>query len=1041
MANGLNKEPQLGGQLKTPVDWQTTGRAILVVMCLLMAASLAIYRNALEPPAVRSAFVLHRLPGSPDRPYRLTAFALQMVKDKYVDPTRVKPRKMLALAVEQVQKDVAEVMVSTGEKENELVVKVDIYQRKFDLATIDSVATMYTALKEILGFISHHLRERSKLKELEYTAINGILSTLDPHSLLLSPEVFRNLKMGTRGSFGGLGIVISQRDGVLTVVSPIDDTPAFKAGLKAGDQIVKIGNESTINMTLNEAVNALRGDPGTRVVLWIAREGWAEPRRFVIVRAIIKIKSVTSRMLKRSIGFIRIKHFSRSTHKEVEKHLKKLKRRGARAVILDLYNNPGGLLEQAIRVADLFLDKGDIVTTVGYAGKKKETMKASSVTTVWRGPVAVLVNSGSASASEILAGALKGRGRAVVLGTRTFGKGSVQVLFENDDGSALKLTIAQYLTPGETSIQSVGIVPDIRFVPVRADKERVNLFAVHDEQREQDLEQHLGRQWGLGKQKPPVAEVRYLTRPRPRQSHSTGLASGNAVDPVVAEMAAELISRNPGQQRKGLLGRIKPFVADLREQQQKRIVRALSKLGVNWEVEPASAVPMLEAVWSLAPEDRAQAGATVKMNIKITNMGLGPAFRVRAVTRADAEPFDRKEFLFGRIDPGQTRSWQVPVHLPQHYRTQLVPVTIKFTEEYGHQPPPMDAVIRVQGARRPVFALQYQLIDDLVGNRDGLPQKGEQVRLRVTVRNLGPGKVLDGMLMLKNLSGSAVFIRKGRVSFGTLEPNSEKVVDFTFDIRKMLASRTLVFEVAAQDSKLRVGVKDRAVFSLSIDGQRVTQQSGWVVTKKEKSELRGGPSPKAPLIGWAQKGARFRLTGKVRGWYRIEWTPGRPAFVAIEETEKLRTQKGRAPQPKVKRHFQVTPPVIRMAKTPLLTTRAVIDLKGVAIDDVKLRDVYVEVLHRNGVFSRKKVFYQSNRFGVTPRTLSFSAQVPLKKGLNYIKVVARDSQRVVSERVRVCLRQKSSLTGLGLASPLPRVRTDGAAMKDDWPDARHARAP
>jgi carboxyl-terminal processing protease len=1005
--------------LKGPISWQSSGRLLVVVMCLFMAASLTAYRNALEPPGSRSAAALRRSPRDEARPYRLTAFALQMIKDKYVDPTRVDPRQMLRHALEEVEGRVAEVMVEEQPADGAMVVKVDIYRKEFEAFRVDSVATLYTALKDMLGFIGTHLSERGKLKEIEYAAINGMLSTLDPHSLLLDPEVYRNLKMGTRGSFGGLGIVISIRDGMLTIVSPIDDTPAFKAGLEAGDRIVKIGNESAVTMTLNEAVNKLRGDPGTKVILWIEREGWAEPRRFVVTRAVIRIKSVASRMLKGSIGYLRIKHFSRTTYKEVGEHLTKLKRKGAKSLIVDLYNNPGGLLDQAIRVADLFMDGGDIVTTVGYAGKKRETMEATSATTLWRRPVAVLVNSGSASASEILAGALKGRGRAVVVGTRTFGKGSVQVLFDNEDGSALKLTIAQYLTPGDTSIQSVGIVPDVRVVAVRVEKDLVNLFAARDGQREQDLEQHLDRHWGLGGQARPLAQVRYLARARERHRRSTGGISGNAADREVVKMAAELLAKNPRLQRDGLLQRIKPCVAEIRDRQQRRIVRALAKLDVDWKAEPASEVPMLEAVLTTASDSDVRAGEEVELRVEVTNMGLGPAYRVRGVTSAESEPFDKKEFLFGRIDPGESRVWKVAVPVPLQIHSQMVPVRITFAEEYGHQPPPLEAAIRVRGLKRPLFAMQYQLIDDLVGNQDGLPQKGEHVRLRVTVRNIGEGKSLETVLALKNLSGPAVNIRKGRLDVGTLRPGGEKVADFTFDIRKMLASRTIAFELSARDTKLKVELEDRIVFPLAIEGHVVSQQRGWVVVRKPKTELKGGPSRAAPRMGWVARGGGFRVTGKVSGWYRVDWRPGRPGFIPIQAAEKVVDGDQPPPPAKVSRSFQVTPPVIRLEPVAWLTSSSQIRLKGVAVDDDELRDLYIEVIHKKGSWHRRKVFYQSNRFSMNPKALSFSVGVPVKEGLNYIRVIARQNDQVLTELVKVVLKRSDRVQRLGLARPAP----------------------
>lgn len=432
-------------------------RIVLISLCLAVAAAVTAYRGVV----VKQGTSL----GSRDRyalagnvPYRLSELrifrdVLQQVKKNYVDPSRIRPRQMLLASLEALQQEVAEVIVHASDDGQQATVKVDVFRRKFDLSSVRSLHSLYTRLKEIIGFVERHLDRKADIREVEYACINGALSTLDPHSVLWNPQTYRDMKVGTRGSFGGLGIEITVRKSVLTVVAPIDDTPAARAGIRAGDRIVRIGSESTVNMTLNEAVNLLRGDPGTEVVIYVERTGEPKALRFAITRAIIKIKTVESRVLKGTVGYLRIKHFSRSTSQELEKHLAALKKKRVVGLVVDLYNNPGGLLEQAIKAADLFLDQGVIVTTVGSGGKQREPKHAGSFQVFGELPMVVLVNTGSASASEIVAGALKNQDRAVIVGDNTFGKGSVQVLYDNYDGSALKLTIAQYLTPGDISIR------------------------------------------------------------------------------------------------------------------------------------------------------------------------------------------------------------------------------------------------------------------------------------------------------------------------------------------------------------------------------------------------------------------------------------------------------------------------------------------------------------------------------------------------------------------------------------------------------------
>ena len=372
-------------------------------------------------------------------------------------------------------------------------------------------------MKEIFKFIAQHLqsgKDAEAVRNIEYAATNGMLSTLDPHSMLLDPTMYTEMKMKTRGSFGGLGIVIGIRKGELTVIKPMPGTPAAEAGVKAGDRIVRIDRESTINMMINDAVSRLRGEPDTKVELWIrhANEPDSAARKVVLTRAIIQTHTVISHMLKNGVGYIKLHDsFGGNSDDELRRAIDDLKSKGMKALVLDLRNNPGGLLDQAIKVADEFVDSGTIVTTVGYANKQREEKRATQGNQPHI-PMAVLVNRGSASASEIVAGALKNLDRAVIVGTRTFGKGSVQVLYDNDDGSALKLTIAQYLTPGDVSIQSVGITPDVDLDKRhhRQGQRASGCGATIKRCRESDLDAHLKSNYTKSGDKPSET-IKYLT--------------------------------------------------------------------------------------------------------------------------------------------------------------------------------------------------------------------------------------------------------------------------------------------------------------------------------------------------------------------------------------------------------------------------------------------------------------------------------------------------------------------------------------------------
>jgi carboxyl-terminal processing protease len=319
------------------------------------------------------------------------------------------------------------------------------------------------AFTNILSIVKKNYVEEVDTKNLVNGAINGMLNSLDPHSAYLTPELYKELQMDTQGRFGGLGIEITVKGGILTVVSPIEDTPAAKAGVKPGDQIFKIDDEFTKDMTLVDAVKKMRGPRGTKITISIKREGVPDLIDFTLTRDTIRVQSVRSRNLEDGYGYIRLAQFQERSDRDVQKALEKMaaEKGGLKGLVLDLRNNPGGLLTQAVRIADLFVDSGMIVYTDGRIESQKQKYFAQKDGSWMDFPMVVLVNGGSASASEIVAGALQDHKRAVVLGTKTFGKGSVQTILPLDDNSALRLTTARYFTPKGRSIQATGIVPDI----------------------------------------------------------------------------------------------------------------------------------------------------------------------------------------------------------------------------------------------------------------------------------------------------------------------------------------------------------------------------------------------------------------------------------------------------------------------------------------------------------------------------------------------------------------------------------------------------
>jgi len=365
---------------------------------------------------------------------------------------------------------------------------------KGDLAT-DTEALPYEDLRtftEIFGRIKRDYVEPVSDKKLLEDAVRGMLSGLDPHSAYLVAEEYQELKEGTTGQFGGLGIEVTMENGYIKVVSPIDDTPAQKTGIKTGDLIIKLDDKPVKGMSLTDAVKMMRGEPGSKIVLTIVREGAEAPLKLTLTRDIIKVKSVKSRMLEKGYGYVRISSFQSGTGDALKDALVALKKENGgttlKGLVLDLRNNPGGVLNAAVEVSDAFLKSGLIVYTEGRIENSEMRFNAAPDDLINGAPIVALINGGSASASEIVAGALQDQKRAVIMGEKSFGKGSVQTVLPTSSGAAIKLTTARYYTPSGRSIQADGIEPDITLARVKLESlDKADFISV----KESDLSHHL----------------------------------------------------------------------------------------------------------------------------------------------------------------------------------------------------------------------------------------------------------------------------------------------------------------------------------------------------------------------------------------------------------------------------------------------------------------------------------------------------------------------------------------------------------------------
>lgn len=737
---------------------------------------------------------------------RLVSHALMAVERDYLEPDRVDPKAMLKGALEQMERLVPEILVTYHDDEA-ATITVGIAAKKFHIGALSKLADLQRTLIDMLRYIDMHYDGDVEKDTIEYAAVEGMLSELDPHSSFLPPKVFEEFRVGTRGTFGGLGIVIGIRDGNLTVIAPLEGTPAWRAGVRAGDQIAQIGDESTINMSLTDAVNKLRGKVGTKVKLVISRTGQSKPLYVTLTRAIINIDSVQPLMLveaDKRVGYIKIKSFQANTDADFTAALENFHKGGSLdGLIIDLRNNPGGLLNQAVDIADHFLSGGAIVKTVASRGQLMDMERATSLNVEPDYPIILLINEGSASASEIVAGALMANDRALSMGHRSFGKGSVQTIFEIGDGSAVKLTIAQYLPAGTMSIQSVGVTPDIELVPKTVAREHMNL--VDDVvTSELDLEKHLEKTGEMPDE--PFYRAPYFQPYEKEDEDSPKRLKEYEMKPRVdndfaVQLAKKLLAGVSSSSRKEMLKQIKVPLDASDVEQEAIIIGKLRELGIDWSTTPRKEQSLLQIAYNIRHNDavmtNARAGSDVELELIATNIGTGIYARLLAVGQSDSSLLKNQEFVFGKLAPAQRRSWRVPVTIPESMPTQDLTMDLTFNEEHDNTPEPLTVIIPVQGVEPPVFAFNYRL-EETGSNIAG---RGT-LNLAVSALNVGKGtSSADTVMTLANKGNKDVFIKRGRAAVGAIRPGGSSPAVFQFSVAKGYAEPTIDLELSIVDLK------------------------------------------------------------------------------------------------------------------------------------------------------------------------------------------------------------------------------------------------
>lgn len=960
---------------------------------------------------------------------RLLNRCIGYIRSNYVDPSRIKPKAMLIGALDEIQRTVPMVLYRSQPEGDastvaSVLITVGPTKKEFEINKVGDLWEMTWKLKDILAHLDGLLPADVDRAEIEYSAINGMLSTLDPHSILMSPEIFADMQVGTSGKFGGLGIMISVRQQELTVVTVMPGTPAARSGIRTGDKLTQIGEESTVNMGLEDAVDRLRGEVGTKVTIWVAREGWQEPRPFTITRKEIKIESVQSDDLGSGIGYIRIKNFQQNTTDDVRAAITSLEHKGAlsKGLVLDLRDDPGGLLEQAIAISDLFLEDGTIVSTVGNSARVREEKKATQEGTLAPVPLVVITNSGSASASEIVTGALKNNDRAVIIGERTFGKGSVQVLYDlkdqRDETAALKLTIAQYLTPGDRSIQSVGIAPDIALYPVTLNSKRLDLYVTEEELAgERDLDNHLENE--LAKSDRSQVLIRYYEADETTEEEDDDGDTepvpppddyGKVTVDYEIRFARQLIAAAPVAKRSEMLAMASDELLRLQSEEARKIHKRLGELGVLWDATTtpvAAKKPSLSAKLMVSARGNlVTAGDDLELVATVQNVGSIAAYRIRAVTQSENPLLDNREFVFGKLSPGETRNWTVSLTVPKNSLARKDPVELEiFSDEIPLFSANTTANVAIYELDRPVFAYSCELRDPK-GNADGLVQVGEEIDLDMTIRNIGEGKAFQTRANIRNQSGDSVFLSQGKGKFDEIAPGQSVRVTYTFRVAEAMQGDRVEFDVHIGDVVLREYTSGRIVLPVYPAGKPDLIPTDRVVEVESQTVLRGGPYAGSPALLQVEQAARLRADAEFLDWYRLQHDAGR--FLWVKKANAI-VQDPASDLPETSDLSKISVPVFdqvppqvevgELSADSLLVTTPAIPLKGVAAF-VGSSSPRVDVMvYRN----KQKLFVKSaDVAGASEVRLPFHLEVPLEAGVNVISIVARnDDEKTTTKRITV----------------------------------------
>jgi len=873
---------------------------------------------------------------------------LAIVNQVYVDSKRVKPSKMLEGSLDYLSTSIAPVLTTFQEDDSSVEVKisVDQFKQTFKFRKPNNTNELNRILQRLIRFVKQRLDTNEKLENVDYAVINGFLRQLDPHSSFLIPEIYSDFSASTSGNFGGVGMMIGLRKGTLTIIAPIDDTPASRTGLKANDQIVQINEESTINMSLTDAVKKLRGQKGTKVDIYIMRKGLTSPKKFTIIRDIIKITSVESYSFEKNqqrVGYLKINTFQQNTMDEINSHLHEMDYdlNDFHGLILDLRNNPGGLLDQAIKVSDRFLNNGVIVSTAGLTPDSIKSYKAHWFRSIMDIPIIVIVNNGSASASEIVAAALKKNKRAVVIGIQTFGKGSVQQVIPFKEGSALRLTTSKYLTPGNISIQSVGVTPHIAVTPYYISTDFLHVTSPKLDQGEKSLDQNFA-EWG-DKADVPLQTVFYLFEDEDKkdedQEINLKVAKRKRLEKdFLVQTAIQILRENNKMDFNHLLNRALAYTGKEQTIQEQKLIDkfAAFEIPIDWKSYEISkqghikssvwleikTVSGKKEVWS-KHSGPIQANSDIRLYLVAKNIGKTPVSKLMATTASKNGVFNDRQFAFGRLNPGESKQWFIPIKIAESSNSRNNLISLVFTDQQKRKIHEDAIALVIKEKERPLFKYTITPYENKnfqsKGNGNGLLESGESIAVKVDITNIGHGKSGPLTVLLRNGEGKIIFLKKGRQNLEALNPDETKSAILTFDLKEIPIDRNLDFSVNILDGTF-------------------------------------------PLTSIDQK-IKF------------------PVGSVIKSTSN-------------------TSPAIEMHSDALLITASNSDIVGRIVDPQGVKDLYV-------FQNKKKIYYKNFVKRQNRTTVDFTLTLNLKDKNNSIVIVARDDNDVTARR-RFYLRYAAS---------------------------------